>query len=129
VQIYTCAQTAAGPAWRLKAPDAALLDAAGHVAGHHFAGAPFAGPTWRAADGSSVTAARLAESPSPAAGAIPWLILRATAHGGAGVFAAVAYIVRSQTEGGAAPKAGCDAAHRDAETRVPYSATYSFFPG
>ncbi len=65
----------------------------------------------------------------PKAGAIPWLVLRAKSHAGDGLFAKVAYIVRSATEGGSAPTAGCDAAHVGAEARVGYRATYTFFPG
>ena len=33
----------------------------------------------------------------------------------------------AETKGGAAPAAGCDAAHRDAQARVRYSALYQFF--
>ncbi len=124
VQIYTCDPAAGAFAWHLKAPDAVLTDAAGHVAGHHFAG-----PSWRANDGSVVVGAKLAESPSPTPGAIPWLVLRAKSHEGAGSFAKIGYIVRSQTEGGAVPAAGCDAAHSGTETRIKYNATYIFFPG
>jgi hypothetical protein len=123
VQIYTCAASGTGAAWHLKAPDADLLDARGHSAGHHGAG-----PVWRANDGSSVTGEKLAESAAPAAGAIPWLVLRAKAHAGTGLFSSVAFIVRSQTEGGAAPKTGCDTGHLNAEIRVRYNATYLFFP-
>ncbi len=124
VQIYACSQAAGAYAWKLKAPDADLLDAHGHLAGHHFAG-----PSWRALDGSTVIGEKLAESPAPIPGAISWLVLRAKAHTGAGVFAAVTAIVRSQTKGGMPPTAGCDAGHAGAETRTPYSATYMFFPG
>jgi hypothetical protein len=41
--------------------------------------------------------------------------------------AAVNYIVRTHTEGGVAPATGCDKAREGAETRVQYSATYTFF--
>ena len=44
-----------------------------------------------------------------------------------GLLDKVAYVVRSGTAGGAAPATGCDAAHANAESRVPYSATYTFF--
>ena len=124
VQVYVCSQADAAYAWRLKAPDAVLMDAAGHRVGHHFAG-----PTWQAEDGSAVVGDALVASPSPKAGAIPWLVLRARSHAGTGLFASTAYVVRSDTDGGAAPATGCDASHADAETRVDYTATYSFFPG
>ena len=124
VQIYACSQTEAGYAWRLKAPDAVLTDAAGHRVGDHFAG-----PSWRAEDGSTVVGEALAAGQSPQAGAIPWLVLRAKAHGGTGLFEGVSYIVRSATEGGATPTGGCDQARAGVEQRVDYSATYIFFPG
>ncbi len=123
VQIYTCAKTAQSYAWRLKAPDATLFDRSGGVAGHHFAG-----PTWQAADGSAVVGTVAVGSPSPEAGSVPWLVLSAKSHSGTGRFADVAYVVRSQTEGGAAPTSGCDAAHQGGEVRVNYQATYVFFP-
>ena len=122
-QIYTCAQAEGGYGWKLKAPDAVLTDAAGRRVGHHFAG-----PSWQSDDGSLVTGEVLVASPAPQAGAIPWLVLAAKSHTGQGSFAGVAYIVRSATQGGVAPAAGCDAAHAGSETRVDYSATYTFFP-
>jgi hypothetical protein len=123
VQVYRCGPGAGGLGWRLVGPHAELLDGHGKVAGHHEAG-----PIWLANDGSTVTGEKLAESASPAPGAVPWLILRAKSHSGAGVFATVGYIVRSQTEGGAPPVAGCAAGQNGAAARVSYSATYSFFP-
>jgi hypothetical protein len=122
VQIYTC--TADGPAfaWLLKAPDAVLSDAQGRPVGRHFAG-----PTWQAADGSTVVG-EVVTSGSGDAGAIPWLVLRAKFHSGEGVFSGVGYIIRSRTAGGAAPGAGCDKDHAGAETRVDYTASYTFFP-
>ena len=70
----------------------------------------------------------LVASQAPQATAIPWLVLAAKAHQGAGLFANVAYITRSLTEGGAAPASGCDAAHAGREVPVSYQATYVFFP-
>ncbi len=122
-QIYTCQASPGGFAWQLKAPDAALSDASGAVAGRHFAG-----PSWQANDGSTVVGEVLTASPAPLPGAIPWLVLRAKSHSGSGVFAPVAYIARTDTQGGAAPASGCDAAHKDAEIRVAYAATYVLFP-
>lgn len=124
VQIYRCVQAGAVAAWQFKAPDAMLTDESGHRVGHHFAG-----PSWQAEDDSIVVGEPLVASPAPQAGAIPWLVLRAKSHAGDGLFAKVAYIVRSATEGGSAPTAGCDAAHVGAEARVGYRATYTFFPG
>ena len=122
VQIYSCAPAGEGFAWHLKGPDARLTDAAGHVAGHHFAG-----PTWQAKDGSAVVGEAVASS-SGGPGSVPWLVLKVKSQSGEGVFASVTYVVRSLTKGGAAPAGGCDKAHLGAQTRVPYSATYTLFP-
>lgn len=118
VQIYVC--KASG--WTLKAPDASLSDAKGHLIGKHFAG-----PSWQANDGSVVVGESLNASPSPDAGAVPWLVLHAKSHSGNGEMASVHYIVRMRTEGGLAPSGGCDASHVGKEVRVPYSAVYVFF--
>lgn len=123
-QIYGCAQAGTGFAWRLKAPDAVLTDAAGRRIGRHFAG-----PSWQAEDGSTVVGEVLAASGATQADAIPWLVLKAKAHSGDGLFSGVAYVVRSGTAGGAAPASGCDPAHSGAEARVDYEATYTFFAG
>jgi hypothetical protein len=122
VQIYTCTDGQGGFAWRLKAPDATLTNAQGTEVGHHFAG-----PSWQGKDGSLVTG-EVETAASGGAGAIPWLVLRAKTHAGEGLFASVKAIVRSRTQGGVAPPTGCDASHGGAETQVPYTAEYSFFP-
>lgn len=124
VQIYTCKAASGSYAWTLKAPDAVLSDAKGHAIGKHFAG-----PSWQAVDGSVVVGEVLNASPAPDAGAVAWLVLHAKSHSGDGEMASVQYIVRTRTEGGAAPASGCDNAHAGAEVRVPYSAVYLFFRG
>lgn len=124
VQIYGCARLNETFAWKLTAPEATLTDAAGNPAGRHFAG-----PSWQAEDGSVVVGEPLVASQAPGGGAIPWTVLRAKDHKGDGRFATVAYVIRSATTGGQAPAAGCDAAHVGAESRVDYTATYTFFPG
>lgn len=122
-QVYVCEPSQKGAAWRLKGPDAVLSDGSGALVGHHFDG-----PTWQAVDGSSVVGEAVAASPAPQPGAISWLVLRATSHAGSGIFASVTYIARTNTEGGLAPATGCNAAHKGAESRVAYSATYVLFP-
>ncbi len=124
VQVYRCEAAAGAFAWTLRGPDAALLGGDGRVVGHHFAG-----PSWQATDGSLVVGEVVASGtpPAGAAGAIPWLVLRAKSHAGAGSFATVTYIVRGATAGGVAPAGGCDAAHAGAEARVAYTATYTLF--
>lgn len=124
VQIYACTQTGETYTWKLKAPEATLMDGNGRSAGRHFAG-----PSWQAEDGSMVVGDALVVSPAPGGGAIPWIVLRAKENKGDGVFARVAYIVRTATAGGVAPTTGCDAERVGAETRISYSANYTFFPG
>jgi hypothetical protein len=123
VQIYTCQPAGTAFAWKLKGPEAVLLGDGGRVVGRHFAG-----PSWQARDGSTIVGEPLVASSSPQAGSVPWLVLRVKSTSGAGLFATVAYVARTSTKGGAAPATGCDAAHSDIEVRVPYSATYTFFP-
>jgi hypothetical protein len=123
-QVYTCTASGAQFAWTLKGPDATLTDDKGTVVGKHFTG-----PTWQAQDGSSVVGVAIATSPSPVPNSIPWLVLQAKSHAGAGTMADVAYVVRTNTQGGVAPTSGCDATHVADETRVHYSATYLFFRG
>lgn len=114
VQIYTCK---AGK-WEFVAPAARLFDANGVEVGSHGDG-----PVWHLEDGGSVMGKVVAKSPSPDAGSVPWLLLKAVGPGGAGKLAGVEFIRRSETNGGAAPGGGCDAG---ALARVPYSATYTF---
>lgn len=127
-QIYACQTVSGDPvsgafAWRLKAPDASLQDASGREIGRHFAG-----PSWRAQDGSIVVGEVLVSSPAPQPDAIPWLLLRAKSHAGEGLFASIDYIARTHTQGGLAPVSGCDRAHAGDEARVPYQASYLLFP-
>jgi hypothetical protein len=121
VQIYTCEAKGQGFEWVFKAPEANLFDKQGLQIGTHFAG-----PTWKTG-GGSVAGEIVARADAPASGAIAWLLLSAKSHEGSGVLSAVAFIRRADTKGGVAPAAGCDAAHRDAQARVRYSALYQFF--
>jgi hypothetical protein len=125
VQVYACSATG----WVFEAPDALLLkpdsdDGEGErvIVGHHYAG-----PTWEARDRSFVVGTRVASAASPVPGAIPWLLLRASAHGPEGKFSQVTSIQRLETVGGAAPSTGCDATTLGAKARVPYTATYYFY--
>ncbi len=131
-QVYTC--TASGGAdggldggtmayaWVLKAPDAILYDATFVQVGTHGAG-----PSWTSIDGSVVNGTKLQQADSPSAGAVPWLLLKASSTSGAGVFTDVGYVQRLNTTGGKAPATGCDATTVGSETRVSYSADYYFF--
>ena len=123
-QVYGCAATDGKYGWTLKRPDATLTDAAGAAAGKHGAG-----PSWTAKDGSAVTGAKVAQADAPVADAVPWLLLRATSTSGHGRFSEVSFIQRLGTKGGKAPATGCDAAHKDAELPVSYTADYYFYSG
>jgi hypothetical protein len=121
-QVYTCKEGVTAYAWTLKAPDAQLFDKEGKPFGKHFAG-----PSWEANDGSSVTGKAVANAPSPEPDSIPWLLVSVVSHEGSGVLSRATSIQRLNTKGGKAPAAGCDAAHAGQELRVPYSADYLFY--
>ena len=125
VQIYDCAVAKAGGyEWKFRAPEATLRDTAGKPMGSHYAG-----PTWRAADGSTVVAEVRSRAPARDPANIPLLLLAAKSHGdGDGLFAKVASIQRLDTVGGQAPSTSCTSAQDLARVaRVPYSATYYFY--
>ncbi|WP_188555074.1 DUF3455 domain-containing protein [Edaphobacter dinghuensis] len=119
VQIYTCMKDVDW-VWKLKAPDATLFDQHGKAIGKHIAG-----PTWHLDDGSEVQGKALEVRQQP--GTIPWLILAVHSTGGEGLLSQVDVVRRTETKGGLAPSTGCDSAHADAEVRIPYSASYTFF--
>ena len=120
VQIYTCTQDQGSWAWKLKAPEATLFDAEGKTIGRHGAG-----PTWQLDDGSAIKGTLMASQPQVTA--IPWLLLSAQSTGSAGRLEHAGFVQRTETVGGRAPSTGCDAANAQGETRVPYSAKYSFY--
>lgn len=122
-QIYTCQSGADGKfTWTLKAPEAELHDRQDKVIGRHYAG-----PTWKLKDGSEVTGKRVASVDSIDSESIPWLLLTAVGHAGKGVLTTVTTIQRVHTHGGQPSAEGCDASHRDAETKSSYSADYYFY--
>ena len=99
-QIYQC-----GPdgKWLLQAPRANLYDDEGNLVAEHFSG-----PTWQAADGSTVVGRVIFRSVTPDATAIPWLLLEAASNTGVGSFSRVKYIQRLNTVGGKAPSEPCE---------------------
>ena len=119
VQIYSCTKTPTGAAWVFVGPAARLFDKDGVEVGTHGDG-----PVWHLDDGSSVVGQVASKSPSPDAGSVPWLLVKAVSTTGAGQLARVEFIRRSETKGGVAPAGGCDAG---ALVRVPYSTTYTFY--
>jgi hypothetical protein len=121
-QVYICKSDAAQFSWTLKAPDAQLFDEKGNSFGRHFAG-----PAWEANDHSRVIGKAVANSPSPDADSIPWLLVTVVSHDGGGLLSRVTSIQRLNTIGGKAPISGCDASHLSQEIRVPYSADYRFY--
>jgi Protein of unknown function (DUF3455) len=122
-QIYACQ---AGPdgkfAWTLKAPEADLHDQQGAIVGRHYAG-----PAWKLNDGSEVTGKAVARIDSPDADSIPWLLVTATGHSGAGVLSRVSSIQRIHTKGGQPPADKCDASKQNREVKSSYSADYYFY--
>jgi hypothetical protein len=125
VQIYQCSVSPNNSKqfeWILKAPKADLLDDKGRKIVQHFAG-----PTWKATDGSSVVGQVKAKVAAPSSSAIPWLLLTAKTHAGVGILRKVASIQRLDTQGGKAPSKGCNAQKLNTEIQVNYQATYYFY--
>ncbi len=120
-QVYRCVTEGDRPGWTLVGPDATLRDAGGVVRATHAAG-----PIWTAGDGSLIQAAPIQAIPAPDKGSVPWLMLRVSRHEGAGVMAPVAYVLRTETQGGAAPSGRCTGTEL---LGVPYRATYTFVAG
>ena len=121
VQIYTCEAKGSLFQWTFKGPEANLFDKQGRQIGTHFAG-----PTWKMADGSAIVGEVVAKADAPEKDAIQWLLLRAKAHEGQGILGEAAFIRRTDTKGGVAPTAGCDARHISEQVRMRYSAIYQF---
>jgi hypothetical protein len=121
VQVYSCEPKGQGFEWTFKAPEANLFDQQGVQIGAHFAG-----PTWKLSD-ATIVGEVVTRADAPASGAIPWLLLKTKSHEGSGAVAAAAFIRCAETKGGVAPATGCDAAHRDEQVRMRYSALYQFF--
>ena len=125
VQIYDCAAASKGGyEWKFRAPEATLRDVAGKPMGSHYAG-----PTWRAPDGSTVVAEVRSKAAAKDPASIPLLLLSAKSHGdGDGLFSKVSSIQRLDTVGGQAPVNNCASAQDLARVaRVPYTATYYFY--
>ncbi|MEV5956853.1 DUF3455 domain-containing protein [Streptomyces sp. NPDC051987] len=117
VQTYTCTDGA----WKLLEPAATLSDKRDRA--HRPVALHSRGPVWvSTVDGSAVNASAIASSPKD--GAVPELLLKATATRGAGTFEGVTYVQRLDTEGGVAPSAACTGTD---QISVPYAATYAFY--
>jgi hypothetical protein len=119
VQIYACT---AGGKWVLQEPQADLIDpkTKAHVGTHS------KGPIWTWSDGSILLGEVLKQQPS--ATSIPWLLLSVLSTGKRGALTDIAYVRRSDTQGGLVPASvPCGAADVDEVLRVPYAATYTFY--
>ena len=125
VQVYECQPTKNDPSqfeWAFKQPEATLLTKGGKSFGKHYAG-----PTWEANDGSKVIGEMVARSDSPNPNSIPWLLLRAKATSGNGVFAGVQFIQRLNTAGGSAALVACRQDQARQQLRASYTADYLFY--
>ncbi|MES2714075.1 MAG: DUF3455 domain-containing protein [Pseudomonadota bacterium] len=118
VQIYACQTREGGPGWVFQGPEAVLFDGTGRQVGTHGAG-----PHW-IVGGERVTAAVVSNAPAPAAGAIPWLLLRVTPSTSAGNQRGYSFIRRFDTVGGTAPAGACTPGD---VARMRYSASYGFY--
>jgi hypothetical protein len=129
-QIYTCQASGTGDAttyaWSTASvPDATLYDATCTIAATHYAG-----PHWRANDGSIILGTKVRGVASATASSVQQLLLSTVPDtGSAGIFSPVTAVQRLHTVAGIAPATGCDAVHLNAMVAVPYTADYYFYSG
>jgi hypothetical protein len=125
VQIYQCQpakKDASQFEWSFKQPEAALFNKWGTNVGKHYGG-----PTWEANDGSKVVGEVVAHSDSAKPDSIPWLLLRAKATAGNGLFTRVQFVQRLNTVGGSAPLTTCRPEQAGQQLRASYTADYLFY--
>ena len=119
VQIYLCTTTGK---WALQEPQAKLVDPKTEQP----VGTHSKGPIWTWSDGSILLGDVLQQKPSP--DSIPWLLLSVTSTGKKGALSDIAYVRRSDTQGGIVPSSVlCGSNNTDETLRVPYAATYTFY--
>lgn len=124
VQVYSCRAASDGAlGWTLVGPKAVLVNDDGSDFGTHSAG-----PTWTATDGSSI----VGDGAHPLAkidrtDSVPAMLLAVKTSSGSGILTGVRFVRRSDTEGGVALAAGCDAAHADSTIARRYTAVYTFY--
>ena len=125
VQIYSCGAGATGFSWGPAVPRANLYGDNGQLIVTHFAG-----PTWKAKDGSTVVGRRV-DGITVDRTAIPWLKLEAasTAPGPDGDrLTHTTFIQRTATTGGMPPAAStCNADTVGDIAEIPYTADYHFW--
>jgi hypothetical protein len=125
VQIYECQPAKNDPSqfeWAFKGPEAKLATKGGRIVGKRYAG-----PTWESNDGSRVIGEVIGNSPSPTPNSIPWLLLKAKATAGNGLFTHVQFVQRLNTVGGSVPVAGCGREQAGQQLRAAYTADYLFY--
>jgi hypothetical protein len=120
VQIYECKRSL----WQALEPAAALtgvtMSPVKKVTAVHFRG-----PAWVSdQDGSMVEGIDPVAEPAREAGNLPQMLFKAAGNRGGGVFGAVTWIQRIDTQGGLAPSTSCGG---DQPVAVPYRAVYRFF--
>ena len=124
IQVYHCVANGGSFQWEFQEPQATLYDRVTHQP----VGMHSAGPTWTWSDGSAVTGKVAQKQPSTDAANIPWLLLDATPSGETqGALTGVTMVRRSNTQGGVAPAASCNAQNLNVVLKVPYQATYEFY--
>jgi Protein of unknown function (DUF3455) len=123
-QVYACKAAANGAyQWTLVGPNAILVNDDGTSFGVHSTG-----PSWTAADGSSVRAdgahpLQAVKHPDSVAD----LLLKVVSASGNGALTGVQYVRRSESQGGLPPATGCDAEHANTTVARHYSALYTFY--
>lgn len=130
VQVYVCQHDAKDTThfvWVFKQPRATLYADSAYqkVVGKHYFNADN-NPTWETSDGSKVSGTKLQQANGPDSNAIPWLLLKATAPDGTGVFKSTAFIQRLFTNRGKAP-ATADKSQLGKTLEVAYTAEYLFY--
>jgi hypothetical protein len=119
VQIYACTEKGT---WMLQEPKADLID----PRTKQQVGTHSKGPIWTWSDGSALLGKVLQQKPS--ADSIPWLLLSVQSTGANGALSDIAFVRRSDTEGGKVPATTICGANNIGQTlRVPYTATYTFY--
>jgi Protein of unknown function (DUF3455) len=122
-QFYSCQQTGTTYAWNLLGPDAHMFNKHGKIVARHFYG-----PSWQANDGSEIKGKVLVVNAAPSGKQnAPWLVLNVTSEQGAGIFAHVTMVTRTNTQGGGVPASACGAAQQGETVKVPYRARYTLF--
>ena len=131
VQVYTCQVSAADTTqyvWVLLEAKAILYAGAeyGEKAVRHYFNAKHH-PVWETEDGSSVEGTKLQQADAPDAGAIPWLLLKASSSSGTGPIVSTVFVQRINTKGGKAPAERADVRQKGEKIEVAYSAEYLFY--